>query len=138
VRLGQEPDRLRGEARLGQVELHQLDALLRRHGAPLVRHDLLGHLELAEGQLQAQAQLRAQRLDDARHRLLLRLRVPVARERLNDCVHGDKVELADEVRLAEVEVDRPFVHRRVRAGALDEPEHCAGRRVDDRERVGVG
>ena len=48
------------------------------------------------------------------------------------------VELVHEVRLAEVEVDRALVHGRVRARALDEPEHRAGRGVDDRERVRLG
>ena len=42
---------------------------------------------------------------------------------------------ADEVLLAEVEVDRALVHGRVGALALDQAEHRAGRRVDDRERV---
>ena len=37
-----------------------------------------------------------------------------------------------------MEVDGALVHRRVRAGALDESEQRAGRRVDDGERVGVG
>ena len=37
-----------------------------------------------------------------------------------------------------MEVDGAFVHGRVRALALDEAEHGAGRRVDHRERVGAG
>ena len=47
------------------------------------------------------------------------------------------VEPADEVLLAEVEVDGAVVDRRVRARALDEAEHGAGLRVDDGERVEV-
>src|SRR5207248_11381891 len=44
-------------------------------------------------------------------------------------------EFPDEVALAEVKIDRSLVDGRVRALALDDSEHGAGLRVDDR--VGV-
>ena len=56
---------------------------------------------------QPEPALDAQRPLDVRRRLLLRLRVPVAGERLDDGAACGEVELADEVRLAEMEVDAP-------------------------------
>ena len=71
----------------------------------------------------------------AGRRLLLHLRVPVAGERFDDRVACGDVELSHEPRLSEVEVDGAFVHGRVRALALDDPEQRAGGRVDHGERV---
>ena len=48
-----------------------------------------------------------------------------------------EVQLAYEERLAEVQVDRAVVHRRIGAGAIHQPEHAAARGVDDREGIGV-
>ncbi len=111
IRLRQVPDRFGRERRRGQDELDELDAFLAAHRPALVRHDLLGHLDLTERQLEAEAPLDATRLDDRRHRLLLRLGVPVARERLDDRVERRQVELTHEVRLAAVQIDRAFVDR---------------------------
>ena len=102
----------------------------------LVRDHLLGDRDAAERELQAEPPLDAQRLLDRRLRLLLRLRVPVAVERLDERAPRLEVELAHEVLPAEVEVDGALVHRRVRALALGQAEHGAAGGVDDEERVG--
>ncbi len=54
VRLGQEPDRLGGERRRRQVERDELEPLLAGDRLALVAHDLLGHLDLSERQVEAE------------------------------------------------------------------------------------
>ena len=77
-----------------------------------------------------------ERLLDRGLGVLLHLGVPVdARRARRRPFAVDVVERANEVLLAEVEVDGALVDGRVRALALDEPEDRAGRAVDDRERV---
>ncbi len=49
-----------------------------------------------------------------------------------------QVELADEERLAAMQVDRALMDGRVGAAALDEAEHGSRRSIDDGERVGIG
>ena len=78
----------------------------------------------------------AQLLVDRRCRLLLRLRVVVAAEGLDERGPALEVEGGDAVRLARMQVDRAVVHRRVGALALGDAEHRTGLLVDDRERVG--
>src|SRR5205085_4623192 len=95
--------------------------------------DLLRDDDAAEGDVEAEPPLSAQGLLDRRRRLLLRLRVPVAAERLDERAPGAEVELADEVALAEVEVDGALVDGRVGALALDEAEHGSGADVDHGE-----
>ena len=136
--LGAEPDRLGLEARCRASERDELDPFLRGDRLALVADDLLGHLHLTEDELEAEPPLPAQRADHGCVGLLLRLGVPVAAERLDDRVERLLVELRDEIGLARVQVDGALVHGRVGAGALDEAEDGAARRVDDRERVGVG
>src|SRR5205085_8820913 len=101
----------------------------------LVGHDLLGDGDAAERDPRAEPPFGAQLLVDRRRRLLLRLRVPVAAERLDERTAGAEVELAHEVALAEVEVDGAVVDGRVRPLALDQAEHRPGPDVDHRERL---
>ena len=108
------------EARRRAVERHELDPLLRADRLALVADDLLGHLDLAEHEVEPHAPLLAQRPHDLGLRLVLGLRVPVAAERLDDRAHRRLVQLVHEVRLAQVEVDGALVHGRVRARALDQ------------------
>ncbi len=135
VRFRQVPDGLGLEGRLGQVERTRLEGRAVADRLALVADDLLRDGHSAEGGVEAEPPLRAQLLVDGGRRLLLRLRVPVAAERLDERAPGAEVELADEVALAEVEVDGTFVNGRVRALALDEAEHRAGRDVHDGERL---
>src|SRR5437667_4926905 len=83
LRLREVPDRLGVERRRRHVERDGLDRLAAA-GLALVGDDLLGDRDAAEGELEPEAALRAERLLDRRGRLLLRLRVPVAAERLDD------------------------------------------------------
>src|SRR5258708_12433474 len=138
VRARQIPDRLRSERRRRQLELHDFDPFLRGDGLALVGDDLLGHLDLAKDNLYAEPPLAAARLDDLGHGVLLRLRVPVAVEWLDDRVHRVQVELAHEKRLAHVQVHGAFVHGRVRARTLDDAEHRSRAAVDDAERLRLG
>ena len=120
----------------GQLERDELDPLLRGDRLALVADDLLGHLDLAEDERRARAR-RSSRSgrDDRRSRSPSSAactsrrgtaRRPRAASRSSSSL--------DEVRLAEVEVDGALVDGRVGARPLDEAEHRAGRRVDDRER----
>src|SRR5439155_25339787 len=120
------PDGFGLERRLGQVERHGLERRLVADSLLLVRDDLLGDGDAAEGELEAEPALGAQRLLDLRRRLLLRLRVPVAGERVDDGGAGHEVELLDEVRLADVKVDRALVEGLVREASLDEDEQRTG------------
>ena len=74
-------------------------------------------------------------LVDDRVGLLLHLGVVVGLEALDDRRARLLVEIEDAVRLAQVEVDRSLVHRRVRALALGRAEDVAGLRVHDQERL---
>ena len=107
------PPRSRTSSRAGRAGRLEHVAVADR--PPLVGDDLLGDRDAAEVQVEAEPPLDAQRLLDRGLRLLLRLRVPVDRGRLDDRRARDVVELAHEVLLAEVEVDRALVHGRVRA-----------------------
>ena len=110
-----------------------------RHRPALVADDLLGHLDLAEREARGRAAARLR--SGSTIRVIVSFFAWVYQLPANGSTtacSADQVELAHEVRLAEVEVDRAFVHRRVGARALDQAEHRAARAVDDRERVGVG
>src|SRR4029078_5929671 len=89
-------------------------------------------------EVEAATPLQAQRLLDRRVRVLLRLRVEVALVRGHDGGARLAVELENEVALAEMEVDRALVNRRVGTFALDDSEHSPALRFDDGERVGRG
>ena len=86
---GDEPDRLGGErrrraARAATSSIRSCE----RDRLALVADDLLGHLDLAEDERRGPgAALLAQRPHDLGLRLVLRLRVPVAAERLDDRAH---------------------------------------------------
>src|SRR5204862_6649597 len=113
-----------------QVELGGCGGRLVADALLLDRDGRRRHGDAPERQLEAQPALAAQRVLDVGRRLLLRLRVVVAAERLDDGAAGDEVELAYEPLLAEVQIDRALVHGRVRTLALDEAEQRAGARVD--------
>ena len=66
---------------------------------------------------------------------LLRLRVPVAVERLDDRPPRLDVELAHLVGAPQVQVDGAGVNGRERPLGLDRAEQLAGCRVDDRHRI---
>ncbi len=104
----------------------------------LIADHLLGHRDLAEAELElagaADVALRCDRVDED-HRLLLRLRVPVVVEGVDDRAARIEVELGDLVRAPEVQVDRPRVDRREGALRLDLAEHLARRALDDGDRV---
>ena len=119
---GDEPDRLGLELRLREVERKGLDRLAVADALPLVGDDLLGDDDAAEGEVDAEPALFAERLDDRRHRVLLRLRVLVAGVRLDEGGAILQVELGHAVRLAEMEVDGALVDGRVGALLLDEPQ----------------
>ena len=97
------------------VERDELDPLLRGDRLALVADDAVGHLDLAEDELEPGPPLLAERAEDRRLRLALRLGVPVAAERLDDGVHRPFVELAHEIGLAGVQVYGARVNRRVGA-----------------------
>src|SRR4051794_5152164 len=97
VRAWNEPDRFGIERRRRQLERDRRERGAVRDRLLRVGDDLLGHRDPSEGELEAAAALDAEGLLDRRRRLLLRLRVPVAVERLDDRAHGLEVELADEV-----------------------------------------
>src|SRR3954451_18424677 len=84
IRLRQGPDRLGLELRLREVELDQVDRLLRRDAPPLVCDDLLRDGDRAEAEVEAESALAYALLDDLRLRFLLRHRVPVAVERCDE------------------------------------------------------
>src|SRR5207244_774763 len=132
---GDVPDRLRLEACLRKVERDGLERRLVADGLLLVCDDLLRDGEAAKRQLQPAALLAAERLLDRGRRLLLRLRVVVAAVRRDDGGSCAEVELADEVALTEVQVDRALVNRRVRALPFDDPENGARWSLDDGERI---
>ena len=88
LRLGQVPDRLGLEARLGQVELDGLERRLVADRLLLIRDDSLRHGDAAEVEVEPAAPLHAQRLLDRGVRLLLRLRVVVALVRGHDAVRA--------------------------------------------------
>src|SRR3954453_9330471 len=135
ARRGRAPDRLGLELGLRQLERYELEALLRLDRLLLVADHLLGHDDTAEIGVEAEPPPAARGFDDHGRRLLLRLRVVVALERLDDSCARGVVELEDAVALAEVEVDGAFVHRRVGAFLLRDPEDGTARGVDDRERL---
>ena len=137
VSLGAEPDRLRLERRLRHEHGDDVDRRAVAHGFPRVAHHLLRDGDATEVELDAEPRVDALRLLDRRLRLLLRLRVPLDARRRHE---GDAIlegERLDEVLLAEVEVDRALVDRRVRPVALDEPEERARLGVHDGERLRV-
>ncbi len=133
-----EPDGLGVERRRRQVERDGVERRAVRDRLLLVRDDLLRDRDAAEGELEPESPLDAQRLLDRRLRLLLRLRVPVAVERLDERAARCEVELAHEVLPAEVEVDGALVDGGVGALPLGQPEDVAGRGVHHEERVGRG
>src|SRR6185436_11894756 len=124
--------------RLGQVELNGLERRLVADRLLLIRDDSLRDGDAAEVEVEPATPLHAQRLLDRRVRVLLRLCVEVALVRGHDGGAGLEVELANEVALAEMEVDRALVNRRVGTFALDDSEHSPALRFDDGERVGRG
>ena len=130
-----EPHGLRLERRRRKVERDRLQHRAVAGRLPLVRDDVLGDGDAAERQLHARMLANEQRFLDGRGRVLLRLRVPVARERFDERRPGSQIELAHEIRLAEVEIDRALVDRRVRALALDDAEHGARLGFDHEHRV---
>jgi hypothetical protein len=89
------PDRLRREVLLREVERDQVDHRVVRERLALVGDHLLGHRDVAECKLghAAERPLLGDRLDE-HHRLLLRLRVPVAIELLDQRPPTVNVELA--------------------------------------------
>ena len=68
----------------GRSSGDEVDRLAAADRPPLVGDHLLGHRDPPERQLEPQPLLGSERLVDLRVRLLLRLRVPVARERLDE------------------------------------------------------
>ena len=103
----------------------------------LVGDDLLGDADAAEEDLHAEPALDDLGLLDRGHRLLLRLRVVVARERLDERGSALEVEGEHAVGLAHVQVDGALVHGRVGALPLDEAEDGARLGLDDGERLGA-
>src|SRR5215216_6489730 len=79
--LGQEPHGLRLERRLRQVERDEIERRAVADGLALIGDDLLGDGDGSEGELEPKSPLRPVWAVDRRRRLLLRLRVPVARVR---------------------------------------------------------
>ena len=128
--LGEVPDRLGLEARLGQVEVDCLERRLVANRLLLVRDHSLGHGDAAERELEAAPALQPKRLLDRRVCLFLRLRVVVAAVRRHDRCARLQVELANQVALAEVEVHGAVVDGRIRTLPLDETEHRARLRFD--------
>ena len=121
-RVGDVPDRLGLEGRGREVERDEVERRLVAHRLLLVGDDLLGDADAPEEDVHAEPACLQVGLLDRRHRLALRLRVVVARERLHDRGPALEVELEDAEGLAHVEVDRAFVHGRGGALALDDPE----------------
>src|SRR6266436_6966105 len=137
-RLRNEPDRLGLEFGLREVELDEIERGLIVDRLLLIRDHLLADDDAAEGQLETEPPLRSLRLVDRGHRLLLRLRVVVARERVDERGARLEVERDDAELLAEMEVDRTLVDGRVGTLVLDQSEDRAGRAVDDGEGVHSG
>src|SRR3954470_21979440 len=96
VRPRHEPDGLGVERRRRQVERDGVERRAVRDRLLLVRDDLLRDRHPAEGELEPESPLDAKRLLDRRLRLLLRLRVPVALERLDERPPCYEVQLANE------------------------------------------
>ena len=120
---------------LRQVNREQVEHLVVGHALLLERDHLLAHGDHPEVELhRAQHPLRADLLDVGLG-LLLRLRVPVAGELLDERGPPAQVELLHLVRLAEVHVDGAGVHGRVGALGLDGADHLAAPLVDDPEGV---
>ena len=118
--VGREPDRLGLEARRGQVERDRLDRVAAADRLALVADDLLGDRDAAEAQLEPEP--RAPRAAARRSSVCVSFFACVyqsTRDGLDERGARVDVEPADEVLLAEVEVDGALVHRRVRARALD-------------------
>ena len=136
-RLGHEPDRLGLEARLRQLERDEVDRLLRPDRLALVA-TTCSVTETAP-KLSSSPSRRSVRSGSTISVVVSFLTCVYQSPANGSTTRGARleVELAHEVRLAEVEVDRALVDRRVRALALDQAEHGAGRAVDDRERVGA-
>src|SRR3954451_1874701 len=126
------PDRLRLEGGLGHQERHEVKRGLAPNRLLLVADHLLCDADAAERDLHPHASLDELGLLDRRHRLLLRLRVEVTAERLDEGCAALVVEPEDVVGLAHVEVDRAVVDRGVRAFLLDEAEHRARIGLDNR------
>ena len=82
--LGDVPDGLGLERRLREVERDHVHRLLGRDAPALVADDLLGDLDGAEAEVEAETPLATALLEDLRLRLLLRHCVPVARERRHE------------------------------------------------------
>jgi hypothetical protein len=130
------PERLGGEVLLGELERDEVDHLVVREALALECHHLLGHGHVAEGELEPAVAPRLRDGLDEDHRLLLRLGVPVAVERVDDRPPRVEIELADLVGAAEVEVDGAGMHGRERALGLDRAEELARGRLHDRDPVG--
>jgi hypothetical protein len=96
---------------------------------------LLGDAHRAERDLHPEPDLDELGLFDRGHRLLLRLGVVVAAERLDERGVALVVEREDVVGLAHVQVHGTVVNRRVGALALHEAEHRARLGLDDGERL---
>ena len=135
VRRERVPERLRVEALLRQVDRQQVEDLVVGDTLLLVRDDLLGDRDDSEAQHHAHEVALVADLLDPGVGLLLRLRVPVAREGLDPGGAVVQVQLADLVALAHVQVDGAGVHGRRRARRLDVADHLAGVGVDDGDRV---
>src|SRR5207237_5708566 len=126
------------EARLGQIELDRLEGRLVADRLLLVSDHAFGDRDAAEAEFEPAAPLEPERLLDRGVRLLLGLRVVIAAVWSDERGARLQVELADEIALAQMQIDGALVHRRVGALTLDEAEHGAAVGLDDGERVGRG
>src|SRR5205814_7438309 len=95
VGVGQVPDGLRVEGGLGHEQGDEVDLRSVSRRLALVTDDLLGDRDAAEEELETEAVLAAKYFLDRRLRLLLRLRVPVATEGLDERRSRSVVELAN-------------------------------------------
>ena len=138
-RLGQHvPERLGGEALLGQLHRQQVQHLVVRHPLLLEGDDLLANRHHPEVQLDRPQHPLVADLLDVGLGLLLGLRVPVAGELADQRLAPPQVELLDLVALPQVQVDGAGVDRGVRPLGLHGADHLAAAVLHDRERVDRG
>src|SRR5437764_7756834 len=135
VELGEIPHGFRLERCQRQIEWEDVYCLLCGDASALESHDLLGDLDGAEAQLESEPPFASPLLEDLRFGFLLRDRVPVTRERLDERRACSEVERAHVIRLAEVQVHGALVHGGVRPLEFGDSEQRAARFLDDGDRL---
>ena len=107
-----EPQRLRGKPGGREVERDEVDLPVVAEPAPLVGEHRLGDEHAAKGQRHAERLAPVEQPLDQGVGFALRLRVPVAVERLEVRPSRLDIEVQDLIRAAEVQIDRALVKRR--------------------------